>query len=235
MKTDLEVLISLHDVMPDTFPRMEEILRYLKDHRIPPITLLVVPGLKWKTRQIQRLQQLSREGYPLAAHGWKHRTLRISRPYHRLHAATISRNVAEHLSLNSSEILDLMKRSSRWFEDNDLPTPSLYVPPAWALGKLENHHLSEVPYTAIEVLRGIIHPADGSLSKLPMVGFEADTRWREFWVRIWNKRQLNLAKNQKLPLRIGIHPKDFSLRMAEPLRSLLNQEFCPVGYDTLPS
>ncbi len=54
--------------------------------------------------------------------------------YHRLHAALISRDVAEHLSRPAHELVALVHRCHGWFAAHGLPAPTLYVPPAWALG-----------------------------------------------------------------------------------------------------
>jgi predicted deacetylase len=224
-------ILSLHDVMPETFPQMEAILKYLRDHRIPPITLLVVPGRQWKSHQIDHLRCLADQGYTLAAHGWVHRTDQPSDIYHRLHARLLSRNVAEHLALDAAGIRDLMQRSFDWFGDNDLPPPTLYVPPAWALGRLPRHDLGELPYTAVEVLRGIYLPKAGHFYSLPMIGFEADTAFRKAAVHSWNAGQTILARLGGRPLRIGLHPSDFQLSMAETLRQVLAQPFIWQSYD----
>jgi hypothetical protein len=218
-------VLSLHDVMPETFQQTEEIIKYLRDHRIPPITLLVVPGRPWKPHQLNRLRALADHGYELAAHGWYHVTGSPKDWFHRIHASLISRNVAEHLALDAAGIADLMQQSYDWFEENGLPSPSLYVPPAWALGRIPRRDLARLPYAAIEVLRGIHLPRTGQFESLPMVGFEADTPFRVGAVRIWNAWQSTRARLSGRPLRIGLHPNDFHLPMVKPLRHMLAQPF----------
>ena len=263
----MQALLSIHDVMPHTLERVERILDWLKERGVPPVTLLVVPGRPWEAAQIDRLRELAETGYELAAHGWLHETL-PRRLYHRLHAALISRNVAEHLDLDPKGILELMQRSRNWFGDNNLPQPNFYVPPAWALGPVSKSELAQAPYRLVETTRGVLHlgrvrypyqtdtanerrvkdnapyhenkEIDGSAAaspqrmtndgscgalrnggvsfqKLPLTGYEADTPFREFFLRRWNAAQARAARRKNLPLRISIHPDDLELRVADQM------------------
>jgi len=40
-------LVSIHDAMPDTLPRIRELIAQLRGHGVDKITLLVVPGKQW--------------------------------------------------------------------------------------------------------------------------------------------------------------------------------------------
>jgi predicted deacetylase len=230
----MKALVSIHDVMPHTLERVDRIINWLDARDVPPVTLLVVPGRPWEPQQIERLQQLAAAGHELAAHGWHHRT-RPRRLYHRLHAALISRNVAEHLDFDSPGILALMQRSHNWFTDNGLPRPDFYVPPAWALGSMKKSDLAQLPYQMIETTRGLIHLVrDGGLptiqfQKLPLTGYEADTPLRKFFLRRWNAAQANAAARKNLPLRISIHPDDLELRVADQMEQHIRAvtEFLP--------
>lgn len=213
----MKALVSIHDVMPHTMERVERILDWLAERSVPPVTLLVVPGRPWQSEQIERLRELAAAGYELAAHGWHHET-KPCHLYHRLHAALISRNVAEHLDLNATGILELMRRSRNWFGENNLPLPDFYVPPAWALGPISKADLARVPYRLIETTRGLLHLAEGThFQKLPLTGYEADTAFREFFLRRWNAAQARSAARRNLPLRISIHPDDLDLRVADQM------------------
>lgn len=220
-----QAILSLHDVMPETLTEVEEVLAYTHCQGLPPMTLLVVPGRAWSPPQLDRLREWAGKGHELAAHGWLHEVTVRKTLYHWLHGALISRNVAEHLSLDSKGISELMHRSHQWFVENKLPLPSLYVPPAWALGRLEPDHLKDLPFEKIEVLRGFLFPATRKLLSLPMVGFEADTRSRAVAVRTWNAFQRLQHQLSSRPLRIGLHPHDLTLILAQDLRDLLARPF----------
>ena len=221
MKAELKAILSVHDVMPETMDDVAAILHRLKDLNLGPVTLLVVPGRPWQTEQLETLREWVAQGHLIAGHGRFHYT-QAKRLKHRIHAALISRNVAEHLDLNEEDIISLMERCAEWFKTQFLPSPSLYVPPAWALGGVRRNALRKLPYSHIEVLRGFIETTTGQLHKTPLVGYEVDTALRAAFVRPWNKWQIRRALKTQIPLRIGLHPYDFSLRLSKDIEQLLS-------------
>lgn len=231
----MKALISIHDLMPETMDRVQDILDWLRARSVPPVTLLVVPDKAWSPEGIDQLRRLAAAGHPLAAHGWRHVT-EPRRPWHRLHAALISRNVAEHLALDSPGIRQLMQQSHQWFGKHDLPAPKLYVPPAWALGKISRAHLAALPYPQIETTSGLLQrdPASGyQMKKLPLTGYEADTTLRAAALRKWNRWQARSAEKTDRPLRISIHPDDFHLRLRDQLETQIDSVKNFISYDSL--
>jgi predicted deacetylase len=218
-------LVSIHDLMPGTMDRVEELLALLGRIGVPPATLLVVPGLDWTNGQIGRLRALAAAGHELAAHGWVHRAGEVRRLDHWLHALLISRDVAEHLALEPAEIADLLTRSHGWFARNGLPAPDFYVPPAWALGRISAEALRRCPFARIETTGGVLFPASGKRLLLPLAGFEADTALRERFLRWWNRREEGRARRSGRPLRISIHPNDGRLRLAGEMEALLRKDW----------
>ncbi|MFP4155177.1 MAG: polysaccharide deacetylase family protein [Halothiobacillaceae bacterium] len=218
-------LLSIHDVMPETLDRVEAVLGLCRDRGIPPLTLLVVPGRAWHADEIERLRAWARAGHELAAHGWFHEIERFGGLWHRLHGLLLSRRVAEHLSLSPEDVLALMQRAHGWFAEHDLPPPQLYVPPAWALGRLPGDAAQRLPFRRIEVLSGIIEVPDWRLTRMPLAGFEADTSLRAAGLSLFNRQQWRLARRRDLPLRIGIHPNDLQLRLADSLQQMLAAPF----------
>jgi len=214
-------MLSVHDVMPRTLSAVAEVLALIEALELVRPTLLIVPGLGWKADQLEQLRAWAAQGYPLAAHGWIHRARRVRGFRHRVHSALISRNAAEHLALSRQQLLALMRRSYHWFARVDLPRPSLYVPPAWALGDLSLQDLNRLPFDTVEVTQGLIDTRTGRTRLMPLVGFEADTAARALALSAWNRSQIAVAQRMRQPLRVGIHPNDLSLRLAEPLRQLL--------------
>ncbi len=215
----MQALVSIHDLMPETMDQVETILVWLKERSVPPATLLIVPGKPWSVSQIDRLRKLADHGHTLAAHGWHHHT-HPRKLYHRIHARLISRNVAEHLDLDSQNVLGLLHRSREWFRQNALPLPDFYVPPAWALGSISPADLAAAPFQMIETTRGILFLSGVQkprFEKLPLTGYEADTSLREFFLRHWNSSQARKAIRTRKPLRISIHPNDLQLHLTNQL------------------
>ncbi|WP_339642416.1 polysaccharide deacetylase family protein [uncultured Porticoccus sp.] len=230
MNSQPRAVLSMHDVMPETLSLVEDFLAFCSTHAIPPMTLLVVPGCDWRDEQLDRLRDLAGLGHELAAHGWLHRVGTPQSLYHRLHSTLLSRNVAEHLALDGESILALMRRSHAWFAEHDLPAPSLYVPPAWALGAVARQSLASLDFARIEVLRGVLDLRTAHLHPLPLVGFEADSGFRAAILRLWNSSQTGMARISRRTLRIGVHPQDLNLRLGGSLRELLKERWHFISY-----
>ncbi|MEX2468339.1 MAG: polysaccharide deacetylase family protein [Pseudohongiellaceae bacterium] len=225
-------LVSIHDVMPDTLDRCLSLIDSLGRRGVKPITLLVVPGLPWSDAQLATLKSLQESSLVLAGHGWRHRAAAIRGPYHRLHSLLLSRRAAEHLSLSAEEIRALIARSFAWFGAHDLASPTLYVPPAWALGRLDRAELPRLPFRFYEVLSGVL-AHDGRLQRLPLTGYEADTRWRAAMLAPWNALNAQRARRSGKPLRIGLHPYDDEMLLRRQMQAQIDSCDGFVGYDTL--
>ena len=223
MKSKRPTLISVHDVMPQTLPEVERILRTLLN-KVPPkaVLLLVVPGLDWSEEQRGLLKQWQREGYELAGHGWRHQTRRVSTLYHRLHRWLLSRDAAEHLSLTPAELTALIQANADWFPAHGLKPPKVYVPPAWAPGRLSPHDLTAAGFECLETTSGLVNLTTGKRRALPLVGFEADTRARAMFLRVWNRLNARLARPTR-PVRLSIHPFDASYLLADQLAAMIAQ------------
>ncbi len=227
-----QYLVSIHDVTPETLYRVHELMERLETAGLLPVTLLVVPGSGWSDTSLRELRGLQQRGAELAGHGWIHRVREIRGWKHRLHSTLISRNAAEHLSLDRAGVRKLMRDCHDWFGDAGLPEPSLYVPPAWALGALPLSELQSLPWPYLETLSGVYCRDRQVFRRLPMVGYETDTLARALSVRGWNA--LNLAwASDRLPVRLGIHPHDLQLRLAADLEALFHRGGTALSYRDL--
>ena len=218
----VRALVSVHDVMPETLPQVARILDLLAAEEVRAVTLLVVPGAGWTASGIAALRDYETRGYELAGHGWRHRVERFGGFSHRLHGLLISRNVAEHLALDRVGIINLIERCHTWFAEQNLRAPTLYVPPAWAMGAIERSALAALPFLMYELFSGILSTQTGRLNPVPLLGYEADTGLRAPLLRLWNGVNRHRSSNRGW-LRIGIHPSDLDLRLAEDLRRDLRQ------------
>lgn len=232
----VRALVSVHDLMPASMPAVHATLALLERLQVAPVTLLVVPGAGWDRAGIATLRTLEAAGYRLAGHGWQHRVTRIRGAYHRLHSLLLSRRVAEHLALDADAILGLLARCQAWFGDQGLRPPTLYVPPAWALGAVPRQWLGAAgPFPLYEVFRGVIAAPGGQLQTIPLLGYEADRALRVPAIRLWNAVNRRRAAAQGL-VRIAIHPQDPSLRLGADLRADLARYRHRIDYaDLLPA
>lgn len=229
-----KALVSVHDLMPETMPAVRKTLNQLEQHGLAPVTLLVVPGRNWSRTGIDTLRSLERAGYQLAGHGWQHQAERIGGLYHRLHSLFLSRRVAEHLALDEAGIIALINRCHDWFGDQGLNLPALYVPPAWAMGRISLARLRETcPFSLYERFDGVIDSAAERVQSLPLLGYEADNALRTAVLHFWNRWNWRSAHKQGLPIRIGIHPRDVELGLADLLRGDLSRSIDSIGYQQL--
>lgn len=227
-----QLLVSIHDVTPTTLPLVRELMDLLEAQALMPVTLLVVPGTGWREGDLEQLRALHLRGAELAGHGWSHHASTVRGWKHRLHSTLISRDAAEHLALDRQGIHRLMLDCHAWFPANGLPAPKLYVPPAWALGALPLSGLRALPYHHVETLAGVYCRDRDQFRRLPMTGYEADTTVRAVSVRLWNALNLKWAGEQR-PLRLGIHPTDLQLRLADDLKALIREGGTALSYRDL--
>ena len=226
-------LVSIHDVMPSTLGRVDQLVAVARQHEIRKLTLLVVPGCDWSDREVDRLRHWQATGYRLAGHGWHHRCQQIRGLRHRLHSWFLSRDVAEHLSATPDEVVELIQRCRAWFDQRDLDPPALYVPPAWALGRVSRQRLQSIPFRMVETLSGILDVRRNVRLRIPLVGFEADTWTRQLALRGGNELNRLAASRLGRPLRLSLHPHDLHLRMAADARSLLARVETSLDYEEL--
>jgi len=212
----MQLLASVHDVVPETLPLAERIVDRLEGAGHGPVLLLVVPGRAWGAPDLARLANLAQRGHPLAGHGWCHAISGYRNAYHRIHSALISRNAAEHLSLAPQEIVQLIRDCRQWFEDRDLPAPQTYVPPAWAMGPVPRRQLSGLGFRYFEYMTGIYDSEDQRMRRLPLLGFEADTAVRALALHCSNAINSWLARGVGRA-RLAIHPYDEELLLASSL------------------
>lgn len=209
-------LVSIHDLMPPTLSAVLQTLGRLEAKGIHPVTLLVVPGTGWNESGLRVLQQLQDRGHDLAGHGWTHRIGRLGGAWHTVHSRLLSRNAAEHLALSGDELVALVTHCHRWFGENGLKPPTLYVPPAWAMGAMNRETLEQLPFRYYEYFSGIYDSLGRRWQRLPLLGYEADSAWRVLPLRLWNRFNRILARKTGL-IRIAIHPFDLQLRLAKDL------------------
>jgi len=213
-------LVSIHDVAPKTMARVEHIISLMPEVCKQNLILLVIPGVDWKSDDIERLKEFEARGFELAGHGWTHHCEKINGLYHKLHSTLVSRRCAEHLSLNETQILNLLKRVYTWFLQYELIPPRLYVPPAWAMGAISSVSLRNAPFRYYEFSRGIYDVTRDELKTLPLIGFEADNQFRKMSLQSWNHLNI-LVSSDKKPVRFSIHPYDTELLMVDSLHKRL--------------
>lgn len=132
----------------------------------------------------------------------------------------MSANCAEHLSKNKQEIIHLINDSYNWFIDNGFKKPLLYVPPAWALGKISKIDLNQLPFLYFECTTGFI--SNKKYRFLPLLGFEEKTYWGAKIRQFFNTLNFIIGKFKGI-IRIAIHPNDFNLYLKNDIKKYLHK------------
>jgi uncharacterized protein len=213
---------SLHDVSPGSIDAAGALLRRLSAAKLHPVCVLIIPSGDWSVSQLEVLREWEARGYTLAAHGWSHRSTAPRTLHHRLHSMFFSRDVAEHLGKTERQVRDIVERGAGWFTEAGLEPPTLYVPPAWAIGALPLRAFAETGYRWVETLTGIYSVRGSRFHRLPLVGFEADSPARATALTGLNRINRLLATATGRPLRVAVHPRDFDLLLARDLERLID-------------
>jgi uncharacterized protein len=216
------IIWSVHDVTPSSLERAAHIVDLVIAAGVTGLSILIVPSGTWAESQLMTLRAWEHDGHLLAAHGWTHRSVAPRGAYHRLHSLLFSRDVAEHLGRPAPELIQIVRKAEHWFSDAGLAPPTLYVPPAWALGEMALGDFRGTSFRWVETLSGIHDTATMRSHRLPIVGFEADTWLRARALRLSNRANVGLAHVLRRPIRVAIHPNDFSLALSSQLLELLN-------------
>lgn len=212
--------------MPHTLTAVAQLIKVCTKAGWPPPVLLVVPGQPWSRSDLAQLKAWESAGHELAGHGWFHQIDAYGGLFHRLHGALISQQVAEHLCLDTEQILALMQRCHAWFIDQALSPPRRYVPPAWALGDLPRYRLKEQPFLQIETLRGVYDLSNQRWQHRALLGYEARNSLQHNLLTISNA--INRARARWTGLRVGLHPNDLNLTLSASLQSDLHR-FSPLA------
>lgn len=217
-----KLLISVHDVMPETLESVRGIVDAIERYGRRPATLLVVPGRDWRPAQIDELRRYRDRGHELAGHGWTHEAAGPPGLWHRLTGYAAGTHAAEHLGCDSAGVADIIRRCRGWFDDHQLGEPQLYVPPAWTMGRIRRLDIRRLGFRFFEYSSGYYDARIGVFQRVPHMGFDAETALRAAVLRFWNRASLN-ASHRYGWLRVAIHPRDPDLRMGADLTGVIRQ------------
>lgn len=210
------LVVSIHDVSPQTQDRTQAILDDLARTGCAGVSLLVIPDHHHRGRIDETtgfadwILARQAEGHETVLHGYFHKREKTGRESLR------KRLVAEHYTAGEGEFLDLgreaalerLRRGIQAFERCGLGIPPGFIAPAWLLGNeaLEAVRMAGFDYTTrigevIDLRSGRRH---GSRSLV----WSVRAGWRRLASLAWNHGLLASASRGPL-LRIGIHPPDW--------------------------
>src|ERR671931_1505931 len=210
------VVVSLHDVAPCTQQITSTIISELGAHGVRVCSILVVPdyhheGPVAKHREfVTWLRTLEADGHEIVIHGYFHErppqteeTLRdkfMTRFY--------TQNEGEFYDLSYDEALRRITTARDEFRALGLK-PRGFIAPAWLLGNEAEQAVRDAELEYTTRLRSVCDLRSDSTFPARTLVYSVHNNWRRTLSRSWNAALFRLMKT-KPPLRISIHPPDYS-------------------------
>jgi len=216
------LVVSLHDVSPQTEEIVTQQLEELRALGIPRCSLLVIPdhhhlGLITRFPSFIRwLQKQASKGHEIILHGFNH--LRGPRkhqhPWKRLIAEHYTAGEGEFYDLNYEQACLLLDQGKRVFQDADLDCSKIvgFIAPAWLLSQAAEAAVANAGFSYTTRLHGVVNLQDKPHRFFPSQSMVYSVRsaWRRAASLAWNEALLIYATQRKWPLlRIGFHPVDW--------------------------
>lgn len=214
-EADREALIvSVHDVAPETRPAVEKIVTELSRHGVPVCSLLVVPnyhhgGVFTEDRTLVRwLQDLETQGNEIVIHGYFHDRPRREResPGDKFLTRFYTNDEGEFYDLGYEEALRRITRAREEFAGAGL-TPRGFIAPAWLLGPAAEKAAAEAEMEYTTRLTGIRDLRSGDDFRARTLVYSVRTSWRRAASLVWNSTLAHRIAGAPLA-RISIHPSD---------------------------
>jgi predicted deacetylase len=212
------LVVSLHDVAPDTQQITTTIMSELRRHGVGVCSILVVPdyhhqGLFANHREfVTWLRGLEADGHEIVIHGYFH-----ERPPHKrenlrdkLLTRFYTRNEGEFYDLSYEEALRRITTARDEFRAQGLK-PRGFIAPAWLLGNEALRAVCDAQLEYTTRLRSVCDLRSGNVFPARTLVYSVHNAWRRALSRSWNAALFRLLKTRTL-LRISIHPRDYSQR-----------------------
>ena len=208
------LVVSVHDVAPETRPAVERIVAELARHRIPVCSLLVVPNYhrhgsftddpgftRW-------LQNLEAQGNEIVIHGYFHQRPRQEKETARTRFLTrlYTNDEGEFYDLDFEEALRRVTQAKEEFARAGL-SPRGFIAPAWLLGTEAERAVAEAELEYTTRLTGVRDLRSGDDFQARTLVYSVRSGWRRAISLAWNN--ILAQRLIRAPLaRVSIHPPD---------------------------
>lgn len=214
-----QLIVSLHDVSPQTWPTIRMMLRDLRDLGIHRTSLLVVPNHHYKGHFLEdagfcrKLKQLESSGHEIVAHGYYHLRARkekeslLTRAMTRFYTA----DEGEFYDLSFEAASELLQKGKQDFQQL-FPDDQVrgFIAPAWLLGKDAYKAVKAAGFHYTTRIDSIQNLKTGKRYRSRSLVYSCRNRWRRIVSLQWNGSLFRTFVKNKMPLlRIGLHPPDY--------------------------
>jgi uncharacterized protein len=209
------LVVSIHDIAPETRGAVEEILAQLGRKGVRVSSLLVVPHyhhrksisddpdfLKW-------LRALEEDGHEIVIHGYFHRRPRT--PTESLGQRFITRiytqDEGEFFDLPYDDALERIRKAHEIFTTAGLQ-PRGFIAPAWLLSPQGEKAARDAGMEYTTRLRTVLDLRSGQSFPARSLVYSVRNRWRRSVSLAWNRALFQTMTDHQL-LRLSIHPPDY--------------------------
>lgn len=210
------LVVSIHDVSPQTRPQCEEIRAQLTEIGLKVCTWLVVPDHHHRGHFLDDpefcawLRTLAEAGQEIVIHGYHHQ--RERRAGESLREKFITRfytaDEGEFYDIDRATAYELVTRAQEEFSELDLK-PEGFIAPAWLLSAGAEEALREAGVQYTTRLRDVRDLISGRTFESRSLVWSSRSWWRRPVSLLWNRALFRRLKDNPL-LRIAIHPGDIS-------------------------
>jgi predicted deacetylase len=212
------LVVSLHDVAPNTQPVADKILSELTQRGVRHCSLLVVPdyhhqGASMQDRQfVSWLRNLEAVGHEIVIHGYFHeRPSRANESFfEKLVTQSYTQGEGEFYDLGYDEAFRRIKTARDEFRAAGLK-PRGFVAPAWLLSSEAERAARDAEMEYTTRLRNILDLRSGETFSARSLVYSVRNNWRRRTSLAWNAALRRMVKDNRL-VRLSIHPPDFSHR-----------------------
>ncbi|MEO7933493.1 MAG: polysaccharide deacetylase family protein [Chthoniobacterales bacterium] len=227
------LIVSLHDVSPQTFAASREILSDLDQAGISKVSLLVIPNHHHRGHFLQDaafcewLQAMEKQGHEIVTHGYFHQRERTARESTRDKMITrfYTADEGEFYDISETVALEKMRQAQDEFGTLEIH-PVGFIAPAWLLSADAEKAARTAGFRYTTTLQEIRNLTKATAHHSQSLVYSVRSGWRRIVSLGWNR--FLMARLQDNPVtRLGIHPPDWKyanirreiLRLASHLAS----------------
>ena len=208
------LIVSVHDVSPESRTVVERILKELSHHQVPVCSLLVVPNYHHRGSFaddrgfVRWLQDLESQGHEIVIHGYFHQRARREGESTRDKFLTrlYTNDEGEFYDLDYDEALRRITQAKQEFIAAGL-TPRGFIAPAWLLGAAAERAAAQAEMEYTTRLSGVRDLRSGDDFQARTLVYSVRSGWRRSASLAWNKA-LSYRLAQAPLARVSIHPPD---------------------------
>ncbi len=211
------LIVSLHDVSPQTQAQSSEILEQLTVLGIAMTSLLVVPDYHRlgkaveSTRFISWLRGLEADGHEIVIHGYFHERPRRNGTglRERFFNQVYTNNEAEFFDLPYAEALGRITRARDEFRATHL-SPIGFIAPGWLLSREAQQAAADAGMQYTTRISHVVDLLTGETQSARSLVYSTRSAWRQKASLVWNAALAHPAEMREL-VRLSIHPADFAV------------------------